>query len=142
MNKKLIILVIFSFILSTVGLPISLHFCKMLGTNSFSACEMHSKEKIKKASPCCEDEDDYSVQLKSDNSDQCCNTRIIEAKIKDNFLGDFSELRIDDRSVASVLVDTNVYPPIDNEKFYLAFTDSSPPLYSNNIYLLNSTFLI
>jgi len=142
MNKKLTILVIFVFFLSTVGLPISMHICKMQGSTSFSACEMHSSEKIEKENPCCQDEDDYSVQLNSANSDQCCSTRIIEAKVKDNFLSVFSELRIDKHSAASVLVDNNVYSPIENEKVYLAFTDSSPPRCSNHIYILNSTFLI
>ena len=142
MNKKLIILVIFSFFLSTLGLPISLHYCQMQGLTSFSACEMHSSEKMEEESPCCDNGDDYSLQLKSDNSDQCCDTRIIEAKVKDNFLSVFSELKIDAKNLITVLADNNVYPQIDSKIVFLTSTDSSPPLFDNNIYLLNSTFLI
>ncbi len=123
-------------------MPISLHYCEMQKSTSLSDCEICALESKENKNSCCGEVDDHPLQLISGNSDQCCNTRIIEAKVKDNFLSVFSELRIDDQIAASVLVDNNVYPLIDSEKNYLAFTDSSPPLCSNNIYLLNSTFLI
>ena len=105
MNKKLIILVIFSFFLSTVGMPISLHYCEMQKSSTLSDCEICSIEMMENENSCCNEVDDYPIQLKSDNSDKCCSTRIIEAKVKDNFLSVFSELKIDAKNLISVLAD-------------------------------------
>jgi len=105
MKRKLAILVIFTFILSTVGLPISLHFCEMQRTSSFSACKVCVAEKIEKVNSCCEDEVGNSVQLKSDNSYQCCETKIIDKSILDNYISAKLELKSEQSSIVVNITD-------------------------------------
>jgi hypothetical protein len=55
MKKKISILtLVFVFLVSTTGMPLIIHYCKMMETASLQACEMHTKE-VKKSS-CCESE--------------------------------------------------------------------------------------
>lgn len=142
MNKKLIILVIFSFFLSTAGLPISLRYCNMEEITSFSDCGMCSVDIVENKDSCCDEVDDYSVQFNSKLSEECCVTKLIESSVKDEFVLELNKVKIDFNNFNSVIINNvfNFSPKVDQYKF--TFSDSSPPLNNNNLYLLNSLFLI
>ena len=141
MKRKLAILVIFTFILSTVGLPISLHFCEMQRTSSFSTCKVCVTEKIEKVNSCCEDEVGNTVQLKSDNSNQCCDTKIIDKSISDNFISVKLESKQEQSSTVVYLTDLISRQLRLNFQF-INETASPPSAQDNDLYLQNSVHLI
>ena len=142
MKKKITIIVTISFLLSIVGAPISLHLCSMQGTISFSSCVSCSSEKPKTESSCCEEENDFTAQYISSSDGNCCVTQLVDSSIKDGFLIKSNEIKSDIKNFVSAL-----RPPVENQtfsnkKYSSLFDDSSPPSVNNNIYLLNSIFLI
>lgn len=142
MKQKLIILFIFTFFLSTTGLPISLHYCEMQGNTSLASCEMCSPQETEEKSSCCEKENDYAVQFATKNLDECCVTEIIESSVKDGFLIVINDVKIDVKYFSVALISNDDESSLSIEKYQFNFNDSSPPLTCNNIYLLNSVFLI
>lgn len=142
MKRKLIIVFISSFFLSTTGLPVTLHYCQMLNSVSFSDCMMCSAEEDTEESSCCRNEDDYSVQIKEKNSDECCEIKIIDSSVKDNFLLNQIEIKNEIKflnlfSVLNCEVHKNSF-----NKFNFSFCDSSPPPIESELYILNSILLI
>jgi hypothetical protein len=141
MKKKLILIVTLLFFLSTTGLPISLHYCQMQSSTSFSSCEMCSLKEIELEPSCCEEEFDSSVQIKAENSEQCCATQIIDKSISDNFIPLKLEVKQDPSS--SVIYLTNLISKqlILNHQFINSA--ASPPFTQHNdLYLQNSVLLI
>ena len=104
MKRQIIISFIFTFFLSTTGLPFALHYCGMQGSISLSSCEMCEVEEAENENSCCQAEYDFSVQLKSDNSDECCETKIVDSSIKDDFVKAISETKIDSKNLESSLI--------------------------------------
>jgi hypothetical protein len=142
MKKKLILIVTLLFFLSTTGLPISLHYCQMQGNTSLSSCEKCSSEENELETSCCEAESDFSVQIKTENSDQCCVTKVIESSIKDGFLIIVNDVKIEIKNLNSFFIDKDFIHSLENRNLNFQFSDSSLPLTNNHIYLLNSIFLI
>ena len=142
MKRQIIISFIFTFFLSTTGLPFALHYCGMQGSISLSSCEMCEVVEAENENSCCQAEDDFSVQLKSDNSDECCETKIVDSSIKDDFVKAISETKIDSKNLESSLISSDDNSLSFSAQNYLHFSDSSPPLSSNKIYLINSVFRI
>lgn len=141
MKKKLVIIVTIAFFLSIAGLPISLHFCEMQKTSSLSMCEVCALDKIEKVDFCCEEEYDFSVQLKSNNSDQCCNTKIIDKSISDNFISFKVELKQEHSSTIVYITDLISKQLRLNHQF-INETASPPSAQHNDLYLQNSVLLI
>lgn len=141
MKKKLIVIVTIAFFLSTVGLPISLHLCNITETASLSMCEVCAADKIEKTMPCCENEEDFPVQLTSDNSNQCCDTKIIDKSISDNFISVKLESKQEQSSTVVYLTDLISKQLRLNDQFINSGT-SPPSAQHNDLYLQNSILLI
>jgi hypothetical protein len=83
--KRLIILnLTFTFLVSTTGMPIWLHYCEMLGKKSLSECQACAKEKEETVSCCSMEESDFEIQLKAEKSN-CCFDEFDYKKIEDDF---------------------------------------------------------
>ena len=91
---------------------------------------------------CCQAEDDFALQLKSGNSEECCETKVVDSSIKDDFVKAISETKIDSKNLESSLSSSDDNSLSFSAQNYLHFSDSSPPLSSNRIYLINSIFRI
>lgn len=141
MKRKIAKLLIFTFFLSTVGIPISLHFCEMQRTSSFSTCKVCAAVKMEKVNSCCEEESDYPVQLKSDNSNQCCETKIIDKSISDNFMPMNVELKQDQSSTVVYLTDL-ISKLLSLNYQFINSVASPPSAQRNDLYLQNSVLLI
>jgi len=141
MKRKLAILLIFTFFLSTVGMPISLHFCEMQKISSLSMCEVCALDKIEKVDSCCEEEIDYPVQLKSNNADQCCNTKIIDKSISDNFISIQLELKQEQSPTVVYLTDL-ISKQLRLNSQFINNTASPPSAQHSDLYLQNSVLLI
>ena len=140
MKRKISILTLaFLFFAATTGVPITLHICKIMGTTSSEFCEMHKANVVKHS--CCKDEQPvYPVNITSDNS--CCQTELVYNKVKDDFVSVKTE-------TTNVLVFTTLFVETINQQSSLIdsnsnsfYTDTSPPLNSNPIYLNTSQLLI
>lgn len=142
MKKLIITSLAFLFFLSTTGLPVSLHFCQMKNLTTFSDCEVCSSEKLEDEPACCSEETDFPEQIRSDNSNHCCETKIIESSVKDDYLSAASYLIHDFSSLLPAFQIDIVFPDFNSCKTYFHFNDSSPPFSTNNIYLINASFLI
>ncbi len=142
MNKKLVILFIFTFFLSTTGVPISLHYCQMQGSLSLSDCGMCSSAEVEEEPSCCETEDSYPIQLKSDIQNNCCELKVIDSSVKENFLLIKQEIRTDKTDLFFTIFNNETFQKLNVVSAYSSFCDSSPPLIRTDIYLQNSVFLI
>lgn len=141
MKTKLVIIVTIAFFLSTVGLPISMHFCEMQKTSSRSMCEVCALDKIEEVDSCCEEEVDYPVQLKSDNSDQCCDIKIIDKSISDNFISIQLELKQEQFPTVVYLTDL-ISKQLRLNCQFINNTASPPSAQHSDLYLQNSVLLI
>ncbi len=126
------------FLFSTIGVPVTIHFCQMMSSVSFQSCGMCEEEKT---SSCCND-DIMGVALVSYNNDPCCSTKIIADPLTEKFISVFSEIqKVDVKSFVYLLPSeallsvniTNINFPSDN---------SPPETFSNSLYLYNSILLI
>lgn len=140
-KKRIYILTLsFIFLVSTTGMPLIVHYCKMMETASLQDCEMHSKE-VQKSS-CCESENNTSAIADSYFSiaiNECCKDVTVDHSVKDTFV--FSKTSID----FSLHFNTFVTPEFDMIENYQTDVgaDTSPPrISSNKIYLTNSILLI
>lgn len=142
MKKKIVIIVSIAFLLSLVLPPISLHFCNATETASLFICENCAADNREKIMSCCEnDEDEFPIQFKSANMNQCCNTKFIEKSISDNFISVKLELKQDTSSTVIYLTDLNSNQLVLNPQFINEIT-SPPSDQHNNLYLKNSVLLI
>ena len=131
------------FLVSTTGLPVSYHLCKMMEQRSLNECEV-CKAKIEKIEPsCCSEEiSQHSVLIKSQNP-VCCQDEFVYNKIEDEFLNTKTEAK--NFVTIDHLIITNEYPAdfAHNLLTQKYLTSSSPPtILTNDIYLNNSVFLI
>jgi maltodextrin utilization protein YvdJ len=141
MKQKIAKLLIFIFFLSTVGIPISLHFCEMQKTSAISMCEVCTGDTKEKVNSCCEEEVGNSVQLKSNNSKQCCDTKIIDKSISDNFISVKLELK-QEQSSAVVYITDLISKQLRLSHQLIDETSSPPETKHNDLYLQNSILLI
>ncbi len=138
MKKKFsIILLVFLFIVSTIGLPLSINFCSMMDTPQVGMCEMHSNDTA------CETEIHHIILKTELTRQDCCKTEIIDKAISDKYLQvDIHKHNLNYNIIA--VINPNLTENIGsfvNSVHY--FNDSSPPSLSNNhIYLSISILLI
>lgn len=126
------------FLVSTTGMPIIIHYCKMMEKASLQACEMHTKE-VKKSS-CCETENQSSAAAKSSFSkaiDECCKDFVVDLSVKDTFVSSKTEFNIP--LYLYILVESDLTSHFQTN---LKLDISPPQLVSNKIYLTNSILLI
>lgn len=137
MKKKIFILTLtLVFVVSTTGLPLIIHYCKMMETASLQACEMHSKEN--KKSSCCEEENTSDL-FYTKLIDECCSDILVDHAVKETFITSNTEINKPAYlyTFAHVIIDfTSDY------KSCFKVDTSPPPLLSNKIYLTNSILLI
>ncbi len=142
MKRKISILTLtFLFFAATTGLPVTVHFCKMMESASLEACEMH-EVKVEKSS-CCESEaPEYPVKLTSEIP-ACCQSEFIYNKVKDDFLFNKTNenLKVSSENLVYIVV---VIPEMLNVNIKNSLNnDSSPPFLINpDIYISNSVLLI
>lgn len=141
MKRKIFILTLtLVFLVSTTGMPLIIHYCKMMETATLQACEMHSKE-IKKSS-CCESETHSSVIADSYFSnaiDECCTDFLVDHSVKETFLTSKTEINLPLYLFTLIPVEFNLS---SNHQINQEIDTSPPLLSSNKIYLTNSILLI
>lgn len=141
MKKKITVIITISFLLSIVGTPAVLHLCSSQGTVSFSSCDNCYSEKSYAESSCCDKESDFPAQYFSSSSN-CCITHLVDSSIKDEYLIKVNDIKSEIKNFVSALMPPVKNLTFSNKKYSSLFNDSSPPLFSNNIYLINSVLLI
>jgi hypothetical protein len=87
-NKILTYLLLSVFLFSTMGVPISLHYCKMMDSVSFQSCTMCKEE----TSNCCKD-DNYGTIINSSEKDICCKTNFVAEPLTDKYISALSEIQ-------------------------------------------------
>ena len=135
MKRKILILTFtFSFLVSTTGLPLTLHLCQM--SDSEDVCE----HIMVKKTTCCEEGQDNAVTLSKGNQN-CCSTELVNHKVDDEFLSFKTQ-------TTNSPVFNFFYPTINQQDIFLSlnsklfFSDSSPPFLSNNHIYLNISLLL
>ena len=138
MKRKIITYFLLSvFVLSTIGIPVSLHYCEMMNIVSLNACGMCDK----KTSTCCDEE--YQISnIKSSNDVSCCSDKVIATSSDEKYLSVSSEVQNTELKSFVFIIPLKQY--LTKELSYKTFiSDNSPPAsYSNSIYLDNSLLLI
>ena len=139
MIKKISILsLILFFFVSTTGLPVSIHLCKMEETTEAKECLMHSKP-VKTF--CCDEGNDYDVSIASKNPN-CCETKTIDNSIVDEYLIQNPEIK-SDLTGTHILLNNGIYNYKSIISRFFGIMDISPPMViGNHLYLIDSSFLI
>lgn len=144
MRSKIITYLIISlFLLSIIGIPVSLHYCELMKQKSIFSCEICEVEKAKVISSCCETEqNNYSETIVTFNL-KCCHDELLYKKIVDEFLytkTEFNSFPLLER-VLYIADAFHVVNPIQAPQ--TLFSDVPPPfLIDPNIYITNLTLLI
>jgi len=138
MKRKVITYFFLSvFLFSTIGIPVTIHYCQMMNSVSLQSCGVCEKE----SSLCCKDDDDGTSIISYGNS-FCCDTKFIAEPSSEKYISSSFEIKnIDvkififtissDHSLSAIIAKGSV------------ISDISPPtVYSNTLYLDNSILLI
>jgi hypothetical protein len=131
MQKRISILtLLLLFLVSTTGMPLIVHYCKIMESVSMQECEMHTLE-IKNTS-CCQQKDAKAL-------DECCQDILVDHSVKEIYnisKTEFSSLL----SLITFLPDHTVI----NSDFTVCseIYSSATLIPGNKIYLSNSILLI
>lgn len=141
-KKQFILSLALLFFVSTTGLPLYMHLCKMNGTFTADECGMCVEEKQPVKKSCCEAENEYDVAFKTDSFYNCCETTLVDASVKDKYISAKVDKKEDSNSL-TLLPQLNHSIDFSASQEVIFYSDSSPPhLISNDLYLTNSIFLI
>lgn len=138
MKRKIITYFLLSvFVFSTIGIPVSLHYCEMMDLVSLQSCGMCDT----KASTCCE-EGSITSKIKSTDNDTCCSDKVIAASSDEKYLTVTYEVQKTEVKSFVFIIPLKQYLTKElSDKTFIS--DNSPPArYSNSIYLYNSLLLI
>ncbi len=76
------------------------------------------------------------------SSQDCCTVKVIDSKVKDNYIGITSE-KVDHFQFITIIEVKNISNNIlSSTRINKIYYDTSPPLTSNSLYLNNSVLLI
>lgn len=138
MKRKVITYFLLSvFVFSTIGIPVSLHYCQMMDLVSLQSCGMCDN----KASKCCDDDKSISI-VKSENDVSCCTNKIIAASSDEKYLTVSYEVQKTEAKSFVFIIPTKEYFTEELSNKTLSSDISPPANYSNSIYLNNSILLI
>lgn len=144
MKKRISILALaILFLVSTTGLPVYYHFCKMMEQKSLSECGMCKSEIEKIETSCCSEKvSDNSVIIKSEKA-ACCQEELVYNKVEDEFIYNKSDVNFFSSFENLFQPIILISPSSDfslEESFYC---DSSPPFLINpELHITNSVLLI
>jgi len=142
-RKIYIISFILSFFISTTGLPLTLHICKMMEMEKMSKCSICNSASVKMQMSCCSKESAAEGNIITDYNDPCCELTIVDKKLSDKFF--FSQNNSKEEiELISILIEK---ADLDHNNFSLfeanKFINESPPgLLTNHLYLNLSVILI
>ncbi|NNG26966.1 MAG: hypothetical protein HKM87_05530 [Ignavibacteriaceae bacterium] len=85
MKKIYIIGLILSFLFSTTGYTITMHYCKMMEETSSSECGICADTEVPEEMPCCEEDNFSSDIITSGTFSDCCEIQVVDNKLKDEF---------------------------------------------------------
>jgi hypothetical protein len=138
MKQKIITYLLLSvFVFSTIGIPVSLHYCEKMDLVSLQSCGMCDT----KVPSCCKEDNSGSI-IKSENDVSCCTNKIIASSSDEKYLTSTFEVQKTEAKSFVFIIPKQQYfvDELSNKTFN---SDISPPAnYSNSVYLNNSILLI
>lgn len=142
LKRILILTVTLTFLISTTGLPVTYHLCKMMQEKSLSECQICAIDEEKIQTSCCNEETtDNAVTITSENP-VCCQSEFVYNKVEDEFVNDKSEVNFNSSVILYQAIELIPYV-FDFSSEASFYSDSSPPfLTKSEIYIVNSVFLI
>ena len=142
-KKFYIIGLILSFLFSTTGYTITMHFCKMMEEASTEQCGLCEVMEQPESMQGCESmETECELETVEDHSN-CCETQVIDKKVEDDFLYFKEEVKND---LTSSVIELPLSILINDKQIVKSHSlyafDSSPPLHGNDLYIFNSVLII
>ena len=108
MKRKVITYFLLSvFLFSTIGIPVTIHYCQMMNSVSFQSCGMCQKE----SSDCCKD-DDYGTTINSIENGFCCNTKFIAEPSSEKYISSSFEIQNTDVKTFIVTIPSDHSLPV------------------------------
>ncbi len=140
-NRIFILLLLFAFTFSNVGLPFTVHFCAMMEKMSEEKCMKSLSPTVQTEMTCCDKENKSKVNFSS-FKENCCESKIAAEPLKEKYLIDSSILQKIELKTSAIFISDDILL----SKVFLAknfSNNSSPPSQiSNELYLVNSILLI
>ena len=145
MTKKriFILILVLSFLVSTTGLPITYHLCKMMETKSLSECDVCINEMEEIAFSCCSGRTfENKVTIASENT-ACCEDEFVYNKVDDEFVNIKTDVNYFTSSEILLQLIVLIPHTFDFSLEVFFYCDTSPPLLINSeLYIANSVLLI
>ena len=144
MKKRIAILgLTLLFLVSTTGLPVTYHLCKMMEQKSLSECETCKAEIEIIVSTCCTEETvQYPITISPKNP-VCCRDEFVYNKVSDDFIYNKSEINLYSSSNNLSQPIISFLPKANFSNVTSFYFDSSPPfLINSELHISNSVFLI
>lgn len=142
-RRVLIYILSFLFLISTIGLPVLYHYCKMMQEKLEDECKICQAEVQESPTSCCSKKiNDHSISISPFNT-SCCTNKIIYNKIEDDFLNNKSEVKLYsslDKSFQQISLIPHIIESPSKKTFYC---DLSPPfIIISEKYITNLALLI
>lgn len=140
-NRTFILLLLFAFTFSNVGLPFTVHFCAMMEKMNEEKCISSTSETVQTEMTCCEKENKSIVNFSSFKK-TCCESKIAAEPLNEKYLIDSSILQKIEIKTPVIFISPDIlFTKLLPSKNFS--NNSSPPLQiSNGLYLVNSILLI
>ena len=124
-NRTFILLLLFAFTFSNVGLPFTVHFCAMMEKMSKEKCMSCKVQNELTENSCCEKENKAKINFSSFNMD-CCESKIAAAPLTDEFISSSFEIQKMESNLSILLITEEIF----SSKIVLdrnLLLDASPP---------------
>lgn len=142
--KKFFVFVLgFLILISTSGVPLVYHLCEKSGITLADRCDICEIEEITKSS-CCESENPIPInQVINDNNSTCCQSKIIDKKVDDQFVLSKSERELLTKNFQQINLSEIIINKIFTAVEFSYYTHSPPQKFNqSDLNILYSTFLI
>lgn len=136
-NKVVTYFLLTVFLFSTIGVPVTIHFCQMMNTVSFQSCGMCEEA----TSDCCDNEESGTTVV-SNSNDFCCDTKIIADPLTKEYVSAIYEIQKNDVKSFVYIIPSEILLSENIINTNYASDNSPPQTFSNSLYLSNSILLI
>ncbi|MDT3697503.1 MAG: hypothetical protein ROY99_14060 [Ignavibacterium sp.] len=137
-RKIKIFSLLFLFVISTAGLPITITLCKM-AVSEREQCTMHNAPV---SSSCCSNQTAEQEPSITFDQSSCCQTKFVYKKVEDQYLTNKTSL--DPSANENILHSVEIlHLPVELSNSLCFHNNSSPPfLIHHDLYITNSILLI
>lgn len=142
-NKIFTLSLGFLIVLSTSGVPFTIHLCEKVGLVLVDKCQICEEKREIEKSCCNSSSSKYLNSFFVNYNKDCCQSKLVENKIDDKFLSVKNEQEIVSKKQNHLIIISLFPSQVTSFEKRLSYLGLSPPVYKKiDLNILLSTFLI